>query len=557
MRRLWLVLLTPLLLPAGWTEYRSGPFNLITDAGGREGRAVLAHFEQLRHVLGTLIGKQDPQPLWPVRLVVFKNPKDLARYKEIAPMSLSRDETVAVMQANEPVPPDASRAMVRLLIDSNAAARMPAEFEEGLQILLSTLQVDATRVTLGTPPPAADRTPGWARLHMLATRPEYSGKIRVLLFNLQQGADREAAYRNAFEKSAGAIDEEVQAYVMAGKFEAVPFSGRPIDPERQFHDRDLDDEEAGLRMAELLLANPAKTAEARSACQEIVNADVASKAGHECLGLLDLRDGDQQAARQEFQAATGEGCRSARAWLELAKLTGNPEAALEAAAKWNPRWSEPHRLMAEQAKNPQHKADLLKKAANLAPRNAGLWRQLAELYTSMDAFSESARAWAAAERAAETPQERQAILEARSNIERLKLAHADEERRRAAEEEARELQKLKDELESRVRSAEAKANRGESPVQPEKIERWWDGPKTTKLQGTLQRVDCQARGAARLSVQTADGKTVQLVVRDPKNVVITGGGDTSLGCGAQRPAKRVSLEFLPKNPPEVTIIEFQ
>ncbi|MEO8663097.1 MAG: hypothetical protein ABI693_31850 [Bryobacteraceae bacterium] len=58
MRRLCLGLLTPILLHAGWTEYRSGPFNVIADNGAKEGYADLAW-------------KQDATTLCPVQVMVL------------------------------------------------------------------------------------------------------------------------------------------------------------------------------------------------------------------------------------------------------------------------------------------------------------------------------------------------------------------------------------------------------------------------------------------------------------------------------------------------------
>jgi len=136
MRRLCLVLLTPILLHAGWTEYRSGPFNVIIDNGAKEAREVLAHLEQTRHVFGALTGKQDAKTLWPIRVVIFKNARDAARYSALPPLSQARDEQVAVVTAGAPVPRELTRALVQVLLDSNLAARMPADFEEAFLALL-------------------------------------------------------------------------------------------------------------------------------------------------------------------------------------------------------------------------------------------------------------------------------------------------------------------------------------------------------------------------------------------------------------------------------------
>lgn len=558
MRLLWLSLLIPAFLHAGWTEYRSGPFNVMTDAGAREGRDVLAHFEQLRHVFGKLTGKEDAKSLWPIRIVAFRNPKDAAAYAGIPPLALARDEYVASFPAGG-VPPAVSKAAVQVFLDSNLAARMPAGLEQALATLLSTLQVKATRVTLGIPPPPAERTEAWARLHMLATRPEYSGRVRVLLFNLQQGGDPDPAYRNAFEKPAAALDQEAAAYLAAGKFEPVPFSSRPIDPEKEFHGRDLEDDEWKLRLADLLLAGPSRNAAARSACQAVLNLNGSSPGAHECLGLIALREGDRATAKQELTAAAGEGNRSARAVFELALLNRNDPSGLEKAAQMNPRWAEPYRVLAEGASNPQRKAQLLKTAAGLAPRDSSLWRSLAELYTAQNEYSEAARAWAAADRSAADDKERAAAIEARSALERGRQQHEDEERARAAAEEAKAVQKLKDELDARVHAAEAAANQANSSSPaPSKVVPWFEGPKADRVTGALRSVECLARGQARLHVQTSDGKTVVLLIRDPKQVVILGGtGQATLGCGPLRPARDVNVEYLPKTPPEVTVVEFR
>ncbi|MBX5493709.1 MAG: hypothetical protein IRZ15_00095 [Bryobacteraceae bacterium] len=557
MRRLILLLGLPVLLHAGWTEFRSGPFNVVTDAGDREAREVLAHLEQLRHTVGTLLGKPDATSVWPIRIVLFRNSKDAARYAG-PPLALARDELVAAAVARQPLPRELNRAVTRWIIESAAEARMPDGIEQGLADLLSTIEVRATRVTIGAPLPPAERNREWARLHMMATLPDYSGKVRVLLSNLQRGLDREPAYKNAFEKTPAEMDKEVDAYLAAGNFQTAPFSGRPLDPERQFRPREVDDQEAAIRLADLLLADSSKDGQAAQACKAILNRNASCPEAHECLGLLALRAGEMATARQELQASLSEENRSARARLELALLTEDSARAkelFEAAAKLNPRWPDPYRLMAEREPNPNRKAGLLKQAASLARRDAALWRAYAESLLPLNQFAEAGRAWLAAERASVDENERAAIRQARLDIDVKRREHEEAERRRAAEEEARELQKLKDELEARVRAAEAKANEGKSMPKGE-IVQWWDGPETSKLEGTLQRVDC--RGAqARLTLQSAEGKVVQLLIPRMNQVVVMG-GPTTLACGPQRPAKRVKLEYVPKKPiGEVTIIEFQ
>jgi hypothetical protein len=72
------------------------------------------------------------------------------------------------------------------------------------------------------------------------------------------------------------------------------------------------------------------------------------------------------------------------------------------------------------------------------------------------------------------------------------------------------------------------------------------------INGVLVRVDCSGK-QAKLHVVGDDKKTKQVTVRDPSKVAIRGGGEKSLGCGVQRPARPLTIESLAN---EVTVIDF-
>jgi len=117
-----------------------------------------------------------------------------------------------------------------------------------------------------------------------------------------------------------------------------------------------------------------------------------------------------------------------------------------------------------------------------------------------------------------------------------------------ADEKERELLKLKNEALERIRAAEAKTSRNHPPLEPgHKVEEWWGDNKGpgARIEGLLERVDCLA-GQARLVLRTADGKTVQLLIRNPSQVVIEGGGERTLGCGPQKPPRKLSVEYTPR-----------
>ena len=70
--RYFLPLLLPALALAGWTQFKSGPFEVVTEAGDKEARITLNYLEQLRNALGQAIGQQEMQSVWPIRVVVLK-----------------------------------------------------------------------------------------------------------------------------------------------------------------------------------------------------------------------------------------------------------------------------------------------------------------------------------------------------------------------------------------------------------------------------------------------------------------------------------------------------
>jgi hypothetical protein len=237
-------------------------------------------------------------------------------------------------------------------------------------------------------------------------------------------------------------------------------------------------------------------------------------------------------------------------------------AALAKAIELNPKLAEPHFLLAAHETDPAKRIEQLKLAATLAVRNAAYWQALAEAYLADHNYSEAAKAWRAAEQAADNPQDRARYLAARRSIEQQRLDYEAAERERAAAEQRRELEKLKAQARAELHAVEAKVNQGQSPVTGEKVVPWWEGPKPPgKAVGALKQVDCLGR-QARLVIVGEDQKPTKLLLVNPSQVTILGGGDTSLGCGAQK-ARQVVVEYFPKANPklgtagEVATIEFQ
>ncbi|HEX8983878.1 MAG TPA: hypothetical protein VF767_00545 [Bryobacteraceae bacterium] len=513
-----------------WTEARSGPFQVLSNAGERPARDTLNLLEQVRYEMGVALGKEDLKAIWPIRVVIGK--------MAAVPPALMRDSYMGALTAGGPVPPGWLRGCVRLLLDSNAG-RMPYGIEAGLVSFYSTAQAAGTKVTLGTPPPESERNLDWARVYLLVTDPAYAGRLKVLLFNLQRGADPEPAFRNAFSKSAAEVEKQAEAVLAAGRFETVTVGGRPLNPARDFLVRT-----AAAPLPAIAMADVGRTAAAYQAI-----ASVAPAEAHEGLGFVALGAKREDDARREFNAAIAAGSASARAWFEAARLEPDAPKAradLQKAAELNTSWAEPYKLLAVLETDPSRQLEWLKRAAALEPRSSANWRAVAELYQKHNKYPEAVKAWNAAEDAAADPGERERIHEARRDIAEKRLEYEIAERKRLEEERERDLRRVKDAAMAEVHAAEERANRSAARANPSgKLEQMEIGEAPAgKVKGEIARIDCLGR-MARLVVRTGEGTQMKLLVRDPKSVVVLSGGELSLACGVQRPPRAVSIEYQP------------
>src|SRR3954452_7335957 len=495
MRPLLLLSLVPALLLADdhWVRFTSGPFEVLTDAGPRAGRETMVRFLEFRHAVGQVLGETELQTPLPVRILVFKNARG---WTSPDPISEGRDRYNIVLQEKGAVSPAVYTGLTRLFLQANTA-QMPPHFERGLIAFFSTFDVSGIHITVGAPPPQTDLD--WARIHLLVTDPEYFGKIRVLLANLRRGVDEEPAYRNAFAKSPADIDAQAKRHFAAGNFQTTSLSSRPL-AESDFPERPVSDADAKLARADLL-AGKASTSEYQGLLKDRVKIAEAE----EGLGLLALRDGAKDEARQHFKLSIEAGSGSARCHIEYAKLEPDNEKATQAllkAAGINSKLDEPFVLMARRDTDPRKRLMHWKAATERNPRNPDYWQSLADSYLAEHNYSEAAKAWKQGEQAATDPAVRDKMRAARVSIEQQRLDYEAAEKQRAAEEDARDLDKLKAQARAEVKALESKYNKGAAKSDAPVVE-WWNGPKPDrKVSGTLKQVDCLG-AQARLTVQTA------------------------------------------------------
>ena len=556
MRRLFLLcglLPCTALAAEHWIRFTSGPVEVFSSAGAKDGRETLVKFEEYRHALGLVLGEDDLQMPIPLRVMLFKS--GAPHMPE--PVSRGRAEYNIVLTAGQPIASDVLNPLTRLFLDTTSA-RMPERIERGIVALFSTIQVSGIKITLGEPPLHPDLD--WARVHMLTVEPEFYGNLKVLTFNLRKGVDEDAAFRNAFGKTPEQIEVLAQQHLAAGRFQVTSISPLPMSP-MDFPEHPVEPAQAQLALADLLIGS------SREQYHELIAQHEHVPEAWEGLGMLDLRGKDNDEARKDFAAAIEAGAKSPESYLEYARLESDNAkavAALEKAIKINPKLGEAHFLMAQHKTDADERMQQLQQAAKLDPRNVTYWQALAEACLADHDYSKAVQAWKSAEQAATTPGDRARFARLRLDVEQQRLDWEDAERKRKADAEARDLDRLKQQARADLHALEARANQGQSLPAGEKVVPWWDGPQPSAFaNGTLKQVDCLGKGM-RLIVQGEDGKSVKLLVPDPSQVAIMGGGAGQIGlaCGVQKP-RRVKIGYFPKSNAklatkgEVATIEFQ
>ncbi len=526
MWRIWLLFVLPTITCAEtkWIQSRSGPIEVYSDAGSKQALEKLGIFEQFRFALGTLVGKPDLVVDPPIRLLILKSPASPAA------MISGRDRTAIPLAAESPIPPTIFREATRYLLEHNVA-RLPDETERALETFFSTIDVHGVHVQWGAPPPAAERTREWARIQLLATNPEYYGKLKIVMFNLQKGIADDPAYRNAIGKTKKEFDDELDAYLKAGQFGASTGPDRPMNALRDFPVKPLDSADADLAMADLLNEG------SRAAYQRMLSDKRRSSDANEGLAMLALRDKDEEGAMKYLTAAVDAGTNNARIWLAYAKLEPDrPKSneAIDQALHLDSKLAEAHYIKGER----RHNLDELKTATTLEPRRPEYWNAMAEVYLDDNKFPEAAKAYRAAEQASLDPVEKERMHTAWSKIEGEKLDYQDSEMKRAKNEKQQDIDRVKAKSLAELHAAEAKVNRAQGGLAgPPPIA--WDEAHGISLEGMLERVECLGK-QTRVSIETTEHIVMKLMVVDRAD----------LACGTQKTPRKVNVEYFPKADPE-------
>ncbi len=243
-----------------------------------------------------------------------------------------------------------------------------------------------------------------------------------------------------------------------------------------------------------------------------------------------------------------------RPWNPLKKVESAMDAFdrgdFAAAVRIKPDWPAAKIKLAATTAEPD-KTRLLREAAIEAQRNPDYWRMLAENLAALQQYGEAYKAWGAAERAARNEPERAKLRLARLALENAKLDFEDSERQRKKDEEARDLERIKNDSLRSIRMAEAKANdKLSGPGGAPKPEAWWEDPKNEfTLTGNLERVDCAA-GRMTLVLRDPAKKLSRVMLPvDAAKLKVRGEASATFVCGVA--AKSMSLKVTYARPPKV------
>ncbi len=538
---------------SGWIRAKLGPFEAISDNGRQPAIQTLSQFEQFRYALGVAMGQQDLRLDPPLRILVFRDAKEMAA-QGCEGIHLGRDHLMACSVASGQLPAAMVRELTRRLLETNFTG-IPAATEKALETFFSTVESNAVNVKWGAPPPPEERTRDWALVHRLITTPQTAGRAHIYLHNMATGMDSNGAIRSLSEDVAK-FNADVDAYFAAGNFQAVQAPNRPLSPDRDFITTVLNPDDGQLARADLF----GPGAEAGYAA--LLKADKHIAEANEGLGFLALRAGDESKAADYFAHAYEAGSRNVVAMTAYAKSEKHYDVAIEVLKKAltiDPKYGPAHWELGDKYDDPKQRLAEWKLALGLEPHNVDWWVTYARLNEGQNQWAEAGRAWMSASQATTDPVKRDEFLKLRSNIEQQRLDNEEAERKADAEAKAAEINRLKADARKELAAVEARANaqntkKGDNSA----VVDWWDDSKSSVLAGTLTAVACSGK-QLRLQVKDAGGKVYTMLIADPNSVDVKG-GEMSFSCGAQKP-RAVSIRYKPSTVSgvfgEVTGVEYK
>ncbi len=558
-RALALFLAVPLLasaatVPAGWIRIGAPRFEVFTCSSENEGRALLAHLEQIRE----FFQKASPLPLveqFPVRIIAFAKPEQFAEYapqgRAIAYYTASRQVDYIVVQSASPASyPSAVHEYIHLLA-RHSGLKLPLWLNEGWADVYSNLRpvqggvavgdlieerMDAldkggwltleqlTSVTMDSKgyqdPDRAAMFYGesWALAHMLFLSPEYSQNFGRFLLAVNGGETAAQAFQTAWGRSLKQVSDDLHNYLkrktMVGRiFEVpVPKEADLAKAQKSIAISRVNDFDARLLMADLNVAI-GRTADAKRDYELLAKFQSDNPDVFRSLGYLALNAGDKAAARQNFEKSFALGSEDPLMCFELALLDGElgqpaakQLAALERAVDSKPDYTDALiqlGVMRVQERQYESGLSVLRNIPKVSARQAtDVFWTMAYAYLEIGEIDQARASIETAKRWAKDPKSITGLDDLRAVVDA----------------------------------------RAKSPFAPK------PGEKTERVAGTMKMFDCSA-SPPRLVMAVGDkGAEKALLLNVPElktiELVYQGGATLKLNCGPQPPI-RITVDYAP------------
>jgi tetratricopeptide (TPR) repeat protein len=569
---------TPVAAKDTWVSLRTKNFSMLGNASEKDIRRVAVKLEQFREVFTNLFPNTRFNTPVPTTVVVFKSdssygpfkPKpDVAGYFQPGPDVNYITLTTEVRGEQDPFSV-IFHEYIHLLIE-NTFPNVPVWFNEGLAEYYSTFTIsDDQKVVLGSPISnhvyllresrmlplrtlfevdhksahynETDKrgifyAQSWALMHYFIIGKEgRSEKLREFIGLLNSKVPMEEAFQKAFQMPFETMERELRDYIKQSRYNILrgKFEGKFDDS--VIAATTLTEAEAQAYLGDLLLHSNRK--DAYTYLEKALKLDPNLAMAHASLGMAQFREGNTKEARESLKRAVTANSQNYLAHYYYAytlSRTGPDDAPtgvgyssdvaakmrehLQKAIALRPDFPEPYGLLA--FVNLVTSTDIdetivkLKRVLSMSPGQDDIRYMLGQLYLHKNE-----------------------LKTARELLEQVAKSNADEQTRRHAETLVAHIHTV----EEQKAQAEARAASGPPAIvtvdmqttkeeeQPQDPSRYLrevlrkPAAGETQLQGTLVKIDCDAKGivfvvqtpAGLLRLKTASFETIDLTTYDPK-----------------------------------------
>jgi tetratricopeptide (TPR) repeat protein len=574
-----------------WLRITSPHFELLTNAGEKQGREAIQHFEEIRDLFARIMGEGALTKL-PIRLVGFRNEKDYRPYAPTAAAAWyigdeARDYIVMGKLSGE-VFPIAVHEYMHLLI-RHSRLKMPVWLNEGFAEVYSTVQPFGGKLRIGMVPPgrAAELNYGklmpierllqvrhdspeynekekkgalyaqaWMLVHMLYLHNDYRPKFAQFVETVSRTEDSVAAFQSVYGLSVEQVSKAFEAYRRASTINVAIFDGKLQKSSEAPVAEPATKLQTGVVLAELK-ALLRKHDEARAAYTELAQEFPNEAIAQEGLALLEWRMRNTEQALIHFDKAVQLGCKNADFLWTYARVLRRSEPQspklqflLEKLLAIDPANLDARFMLADHLirlqRWPQVLATLSTVKQVTSEQAEFLFQAQAHAYLKLDMLTQARERATLLEKHGKSDQAKMtakqmlSYLNQRDEYEAQSKERQSRVAKQANEPKAIEQSELVESGSPRLARKRAASN---ADVPLAELPAAF-GEETTEnlfsMAGTMKQLDCAGENAV-LHVQVGS-QVVRFRIDDPKAVKVEGTHTLDLQCGPQK-AQQVLVKY--------------